>query len=113
MGDKAITDKPVFEEFYANEFESARIFCQYNSKAAESIYKIKEMGCVIVLVATPLFPATATEKRIRWAGLKPDDFELCTTYENSSYCKPNPDYYREILKRLGAEPKECLMVGNY
>ena len=111
-GEKAITDRPVFEEFYTNEFEGAKNFCQYNPKAAESVHRIKQMGCVTVLATTPLFPATATEKRIRWAGLKSDDFEMCTTYENSSYCKPNPDYYREILKRLGANPEECLMVGN-
>ena len=35
-----------------------------------------------------------------------------TTYENSSHCKPNPDYYREILDRIGAKPEDCLMVGN-
>ena len=111
-GKKAITDKPIFEEFYANEFEGAKNFCQYNSKAVKSVHKIKEMGYVTVLATNPLFPSTATEKRIRWGGFKPDDFELYTTYENSSYCKPNPDYYREILKRLGAKPEECLMVGN-
>ncbi|MGN0180729.1 MAG: HAD family hydrolase, partial [Monoglobaceae bacterium] len=35
-----------------------------------------------------------------------------TTYENIGYCKPNPEYYREIAKRLGVQPEECLMVGN-
>ena len=33
-------------------------------------------------------------------------------YENSRYCKPNPDYYREILGQLHLQPEECLMVGN-
>ncbi|MGN0675436.1 MAG: HAD family hydrolase, partial [Oscillospiraceae bacterium] len=28
------------------------------------------------------------------------------------YCKPNPEYYREIIRRLGATPEQCLMVGN-
>ena len=50
--------------------------------------------------------------RIRWAGLEPEDFELYTTYENIGYCKPNPDYYREILRRIGLAPEECMMVGN-
>ena len=50
--------------------------------------------------------------RIRWAGLEPEDFELVTTYEDSPYCKPNPDYYRYVLARLGASPEESLMTGN-
>ncbi|MBR1566518.1 MAG: HAD hydrolase-like protein, partial [Oscillospiraceae bacterium] len=32
--------------------------------------------------------------------------------ENSSTCKPNPAYYREILQKRGLRPEECLMVGN-
>ena len=40
------------------------------------------------------------------------DFEFITTYDNSSFCKPNPDYYREILGKLGLNAGECLMVGN-
>lgn len=59
-----------------------------------------------------MFPAIATESRTRWAGLQPEDFALYTTYENFRYCKPNLDYYREILTKLGCAPEECLMVGN-
>ena len=54
----------------------------------------------------------ATYSRMRWAGLSADDFQLVTTYENSSFCKPNPDYYREILGKLNLKPEECLMVGD-
>ena len=70
------------------------------------------MGLKVALATNPIFPKVATESRIRWAGLEPEDFELYTSYENIGYCKPNPDYYREIVKRLGVEPEQCLMVGN-
>ena len=65
-----------------------------------------------VLATNPLFPHTATENRMRWAGLKPEDFSFYTTYENSRYCKPNPKYYEEILQKLNLKPEECIMVGN-
>ena len=65
-----------------------------------------------ILATNPLFPAVATESRIRWAGLVPEDFLLYTTYENSRHCKPNPDYYWDIMNNLGAKPEECIMVGN-
>ena len=65
-----------------------------------------------MLATNPIFPSIATESRIRWAGLEPEDFELYTTYENTGYCKPNPDYYRDILNKLKLQPEDCLMVGN-
>ena len=70
------------------------------------------MGLRTALATNPIFPAIATESRIRWAGLSPADFELYTTYENIGFCKPNPAYYQEILKRMDLSPEECLMVGN-
>jgi FMN phosphatase YigB (HAD superfamily) len=72
----------------------------------------KEKGLRVALATNPIFPAIATESRIRWSGLSPEDFELYTTYENSRFCKPNPEYYRDILAQLNVKPEECLMVGN-
>lgn len=111
-GEKALADKPLFDEFYENDFQTAKAFCGVNPKAAETVHTLKEMGLRAALATNPIFPAVATESRIRWAGLEPEDFELRTTYENIGYCKPNPDYYREIAARLGVRPEECLMVGN-
>ena len=70
------------------------------------------MGYRVVLATNPIFPAIATQSRIRWTGLEPEDFEFITTYENSSYSKPNPRYYEEVLEKIGCTPAECLMVGN-
>ena len=111
-GDKVLADKPVFEDFYKNEFQDARLFCGFNPKAAETVRLLKDKGYRVVLATNPLFPSIATESRIRWAGLEPSEFDLYTTYENTSYCKPNLDYYRDILKRIDCRPEECLMVGN-
>ena len=105
-------DEPLFREFYENEFSQVRAVCGFAPKAAETIALVKRKGLRAALATNPLFPAIATESRARWAGLEPGDFALITTYENSTCCKPNPDYYREVLDRLGAAPTECLMVGN-
>lgn len=112
FGEKARTDKPLFDEFYEKEFQSAKAICGFNPKAAVAVHTIKEMGYRIALATNPIFPSTATESRISWAGFDPNDFELYTTYENIGYCKPNPEYYREIARRLGVNPEQCLMVGN-
>ncbi|MCI6738676.1 MAG: HAD hydrolase-like protein, partial [Intestinibacter sp.] len=44
--------------------------------------------------------------------LKLEDFDYVTTFENSHYCKPNLDYYREIFEKIGSNPNESIMVGN-
>ena len=112
FGEQVRKDEPVFEEFYHNEFSGAKDACGFNQKEAETVRSIQQKGCRIALATNPLFPAVATENRIRWAGLKPEDFELYTTYENSCFCKPNPKYYQAIADQLGVKPEECLMVGN-
>jgi FMN phosphatase YigB (HAD superfamily) len=47
-----------------------------------------------------------------WGELDESDFMLITHYANSSFCKPNLDYYREILSKIDKTPAECFMVGN-
>ena len=111
-GEKAYNDKPHFDEYYEKEFDSLKVFTSCNPKSAETVYKLKDMGYRLVLATNPLFPPKAIEKRISWAGLCHTDFEIYTTYENSSYCKPNPLYYTEIVNKLSLNPSECLMVGN-
>lgn len=104
-------DEAVFVDFYKNEFNRAAEVCGVLPEADGIIKKLKSRYHLI-LATNPLFPAVGTENRIRWAGLDKNDFELITTYENSTFCKPNLDYYREILEKIGAKPQECLMVGN-
>ena len=111
-GERALADKPIFEDFYNNEFMNAKTLCGYNLAAAEAVRNIKEKGLRVALATNPVFPAAATEMRIRWAGFEPTDFELYTSYENTCFCKPNPNYYRDVAHRLGVRTEECLMVGN-
>lgn len=105
-------DEPLFEDFYRNEFKFVSFVCGYTDQAARTIQWLKERGSRCVLATNPIFPAIATGSRMQWAGLKAADFDLVTTYENSRYCKPNPDYYREILQKIGEVPENCIMVGN-
>lgn len=112
FGEQCRQDLPIFKDFYENEFDVVQEVCGFNPKAAKVIEQIKEKGFRVALATNPLFPAIATGKRMKWAGLTPDMFEIVTTYENSYYCKPNLDYYRAIMKQLGVTAEECLMVGN-
>ena len=105
-------DKHFFDEFYETEFDKIKSVCGYHPAAAEIVHRLKEKGLRVALATNPIFPARATQWRIQWAGLTPEDFELYTTYEISRYCKPNLDYYRDIMAQLNVRAEECLMVGN-
>lgn len=112
FGPDARKDMPLFEEFYAADFGQVRTVCGFAPEAEEIVRLLKDRGLTVALATNPLFPEIATRQRIRWAGMEPEDFALVTTYETSRHCKPNPDYYRDVLAALGKEPEQCLMVGN-
>ena len=75
-GEGARVHAPLFEEFYAVEFQQARSLCGFDPRAVETVRLVKALGLRAVLATNPLFPAVATESRIRWAGLDPKDFEF-------------------------------------
>ncbi len=111
-GEERLADIPLFDRFYETEFDKAAASCGYQPLAKELISLLKDRGVDMVLATNPFFPETATLHRIKWAGLDPADFKLITVYENSRRCKPNLDYYRDIMAERGLGPAECLMVGN-
>lgn len=111
-GEEGRRDIPVFHEFYRVEFQEAQSSCGFNPEAKGTVEWLKGRGLRVTLATNPIFPSTATETRVRWAGLEPADFEFFTTYENSRFCKPNLAYYRWLLDRHGCRAEETLMVGN-
>lgn len=111
-GKNARADEEYFAAFYREDFDKVSTSCGYTPAARKVIDTVKACGLRTALATNPIFPAMATERRIAWAGLSISNFELYTTYENSRFCKPNPDYYIDVMKTLGVCPEECLMVGN-
>lgn len=112
FGELSLKHRDVLADYYAKDFDNVRYSCGHNPAAAALVRELKARGYRVVLATNPVFPATATEQRAGWAGLDINDFELITTYENSTRCKPNPEYYTEILDKIGAKAEECMMVGN-
>lgn len=111
-GEKIKQDMHIFDEYYRADFQKIQSVCGYEPKAKELINCLRARSYRIVLATNPLFPRIATESRIRWAGLEPTGFEAYTTFEDAHYCKPNPNYCKELLERLHLTPEECLMIGN-
>lgn len=101
-----------FLDFYANEFDNAKSTLQQEVDRSEFIKTLKDKGLKVVLATNPIFPKVAVQTRLKWIGLSLDDFDYVTTFENSHYCKPNLDYYREIFDNINSNPEESIMIGN-
>ncbi len=112
FGEEVRAMEPEFHRFYQNEFTKAKVATSPTPLSDKCIKILKKKGYTITLATNPLFPRIATQTRMSWAGLDPLDFELITTYENSRYCKPKLEYYKDVLAEIGKEADECIMIGN-
>ncbi len=112
----AFPNKPevreVCDEFYINEFDAVKTCLKRTPDHTPLIERLKNAGLEVVLATNPLFPECAVATRLSWVGLSESDFAYITNYDNSTFCKPNPKYFTELLKKLGRQPEECFMVGN-
>lgn len=106
------TYKERFNKYYDEDFLKTKAAVIENNFIQEAIIILKEKGYKIIIATNPLFPLKAIQHRIGWAGFKPSEFEYISHYENNHYCKPQIQYYEEILKDINSEAAECMMVGN-
>ena len=109
---KRIIVEEACDRFYSNEFDAVKSVLEPSQIPKRLIHSIKSKGYNAVLATNPLFPECAVTTRLNWIGLNSQDFTYITHYSNSSYCKPNPEYYREILRVIDKKPEQCLMAGN-
>lgn len=112
IGKDCTGDKAIFEEYYKTQFCLTQNACGFNPNSKKIVDFCKENFDFVVLSTNPLFPAIATEIRMGFVGLKLSDFDFVTTYENFGYCKPNPKYFIELMKKFDLKPEEVLVIGN-
>ena len=99
-------------DFYSNEFKQAIQFTSPNPLAKEAVEIAKSKVETVILATNPLFPAGGQVTRMGYVGLEPSDFAYVSSYEHERFCKPNPNYYKDILEKNSLKPEECLMIGN-
>lgn len=100
------------ERFYRDVFPSLRGSMGPHEGAREAVEAALGMGLKVAIATNPIFPRSAIEERMRWAGVADLDVHLVTTYENMHATKPSPAYFVETAGMLGVAPSEALMVGD-
>jgi len=104
--------EPIFMDFYAHDFPALRQYTSRKPEARSVVQAAFDRGHDVVIATNPLFPATAVQQRLEWAGVADFPYRWVTTYENSRACKPNLLYFWHILEAIGQPPEACLVVGD-
>lgn len=101
-----------FAEFFSGDLSFLDPLMQPTPLARSLIEQSLDRNLTVVIATNPVFPRAVVEARLARAGLSDFDFHLVTSYENCRRCKPNPDYFTDILIQLNLQAEACLMVGN-
>lgn len=107
-----VTFWPILNAFYEEHFPKLVKHTQPTPWAAKIVEEATRQGYRLVVATNPLFPRSAIEQRLTWAGVAEFPFELITVYEEMSFTKPHPQYYQSIAQRLELPPESCIMIGN-
>lgn len=100
--------------FYQVEFPQLRSITAPRPQAVALVETALQRKMRVVVATNPLFPLTAIEQRLDWAGLsvRQYPFTLVTSFERSHFTKPNPAYFAEIVGKVGGRLQDAVMVGN-
>lgn len=111
-GEKEEKLAPLFWQFYTEVFPSLKGNVKPRQGAKKAVKKAKERGLKLALATNAVFPQVAVEERLSWAHISSGEFDFISSYERMHFCKPNPDFFKEIAQLLGVGEGSCLMVGD-
>lgn len=100
------------DRFYREVFPTLRADRVARPGAQRALRTAIDLGLRTALATNPIFPIAAIEERARWAGVDTAGFDLVTSYETMSACKPAAAYFEEVARSLSVTCTECLMVGD-
>lgn len=114
LGVSADDLRPYLDQFYVEVFPSLKHLTETKPGAMQLVQDAIKRDYHIVIATNPLFPLTAIEQRLDWAGLSVDryPFAFVPSYESVHFAKPNPALLAELLARLGWSKEPAIMVGD-
>ena len=80
--------------------------------AAKSLVEKLESQIIFILATNSLWPEYFAKLRLQWALLDPRRFAFITHAHNMKYCKPQVEYYQEIINKQEIIRDTCLYIGD-
>jgi len=111
--DKADLQQQI-DSFYRDGFPTLKGLSAPRPETKTLVEYLLRKKFTVAIATNPLFPQTAIEQRLDWAGLSNErySFDLITSYEKLHFSKPNPAYFAEILAQLGWPDQPAVMIGD-
>ena len=112
VGQRAKEAIDIFPQVYGDRYDVIKEVTAINPFAKDIVELMRKNAEYVVVATQPMFPLEAVKKRLSWTNLTDSMFDYITTYDNSTFCKPNPLYYKEIMDKYGATKENTVMIGN-
>src|SRR5690606_29570504 len=102
------------DQFYAEVFPTLQAHTSARPAVPGLIESLAARPARLVLATNPLFPRTAIEQRLVWAGsqLAEPTFARIACMEECHFTKPRPDYFSELLAAFGWPEGPVVIVGD-
>ncbi|MCC6187985.1 MAG: DinB family protein [Anaerolineales bacterium] len=101
-----------FDAYYAGPYGALEPLTTRRPAARAILDWAFASGYDVAITTGPVFTLPALRGRLRWAGVDDYAFALVTASTNSHFAKPHPEYFAEVLGRLGRRPEQALVVGD-
>lgn len=113
-GIAAETILPVIKEFFRDIYPELQPLVRPREASLKLVRWLLDRNYAVAVATNPLFFHEPTLTRMSWGGLTHEAYPVwfVSTLDNMHFTKPNPQYYEEILTRIGFEPDQTLMVGD-
>ncbi len=128
LSGKSATDcLQILQDFFNDDSEKTQLFFRHWEQARLDILAehgldfkegfldlfeaIKQSGRAIGLVTSAYFE-DVKDNFERNDAIKPDDFTHVITLEDVRYPKPDPQPYRMMMRHLGYDPENCLVIED-
>ena len=99
-------------DFYETDYAAVKKVIKSKPEMIRAADVLRRKGYKLIVTTNPLFPLAALRHRLEWGGQHLSDFDFITSYETSTFAKPDPRYYDEVIARLGLDRSQTVIVGN-
>ena len=107
-----VTVSSIFDDFHRQSYPRLRALTRVLPAARAVIEWAFTTGYEVAIAASPIFRRVEMVDRLRWAGIDNFPYALIPSIEDSHFAKPHPEYFGEVLARLGRRPDEALVIGS-
>ncbi|MDA8234391.1 MAG: HAD family hydrolase [Clostridia bacterium] len=103
---------PIFMEFYQYTFPELKDLAKPEPGGREAVEAALEKGLDISIASNAVLPRIAMQERLRWAAIDHLPVSYLPSIEEMHFCKPQIEFFQELLEKTGRKPEDCLMVGD-